>query len=211
MTRKHVFLLAPLLLAGCVVGPSYHRPEVALPDGWATPPSAAAVIGPATEQWWKSFEDPELNSLVTRAVEANLDLKLAAAHVEEARASRGVARSGGLPQLTGTATASRQRQITQGFVSNESGTGGSLQTFPYETNLFSGLVDMSWEIDLFGGIRRQVQAAQADLAAQQEDRCNVFNQPAGRRGNQLRAGPRIPAAPGHCPSQHRDPGGHVEA
>ena len=174
MKSRKQFLLTPFLLAGCALGPNYHRPSVALPAGWATPPSAAAAIGPATEQWWKSFEDPELNSLVTRAVEANLDLKLAAAHVEEARASRGVARSGGLPQLTGTATATRQRQITQGFVSNESGTGGSLQTFPYETNLFSGLVDMSWEIDLFGGIRRQVQAAQADLAAQQEDRRNVL-------------------------------------
>jgi NodT family efflux transporter outer membrane factor (OMF) lipoprotein len=132
------------------------------------------VIGPATEQWWKSFEDQELNSLVTRAVEANVDLKLAAARVEEARANRGVARSGGLPQLRGTVTASRQRQITQAFVPNESGAGGSLQTVPYETNLFSGLVDMSWEIDLFGGIHRQVQAAEADLTAQQEDRRNVL-------------------------------------
>src|SRR6516225_5081585 len=167
MTRKHVFLLTPLLLAGCAVGPNYHRPAVAVQDRWPTPPNTAAVIGPATEQWWKSFEDPELNSLVTRAVEANLDLKLAAARVEEARANRGVARSGGLPQLTGTMTASRQRQIAQGFVPNESGAGGSLQNFSYETNLFSGLVDMSWEVDLFGGIRRQVQAAEADLTAQQ--------------------------------------------
>jgi NodT family efflux transporter outer membrane factor (OMF) lipoprotein len=174
MTRKHVFLLTPLLLAGCAVGPNYHRPAVAVQDRWPTPPNTAAVIGPATEQWWKSFEDPELNSLVTRAVEANLDLKLAAARVEEARANRGVARSGGLPQLTGTAAASRQRQIAQGFVPNESGAGGSLQNFSYETNLFSGLVDMSWEIDLFGGIRRQVQAAEADLTAQQEDRRNVL-------------------------------------
>src|SRR5215472_4762277 len=175
MTRKHVFLSATALLAGCAVGPNYHRPAVAVPDHWPAPPSTAAVIGPATEQWWKSFEDRELNSLVTRAVEANLDLKLAAARVEEARANRGVARSGGLPQLAGTVTASRQRQIAQGFVPNESGTGGgSLQTFPYETNLFSGLVDMSWEVDLFGGIRRQVQAAEADLTAQQEDRRNVL-------------------------------------
>src|SRR5215472_4349296 len=174
MTRKHVFLLAPLLLAGCVVGPSYHRPEVAVPDHWPAPPSTVAVIGPATDQWWKSFEDPELNSLVTRAVEANLDLKLAAARVEEARGNRGMARSGGLPQLTGTVAASRQRQITQGFVPNESGTGGSLQTFTFETSIFSGLIDMSWEVDLFGGIRGQVQAAEADLTAQQEDRRNVL-------------------------------------
>jgi NodT family efflux transporter outer membrane factor (OMF) lipoprotein len=169
-----VFLSAAVLLAGCAVGPNYHRPAVAVPDRWPTPPNTAAVIGPATEQWWESFGDRELNSLVTRAVEANLDLKLAAARVEEARANRGVARSGGLPQLTGTMTASRQRQIAQGFVPNESGTGASLQTFPYETNLFSGLVDMSWEIDLFGGIRRQVQAAEADLTAQKEDRRNVL-------------------------------------
>jgi NodT family efflux transporter outer membrane factor (OMF) lipoprotein len=147
---------------------------VAVPDHWPKPQNTTAVIGPATEQWWKFFEDPELNSLVTRAIETNLDLKLAAARVQEARANRGVARSVALPQLTGTATASRQRQITEGFVPNQTGTGGSLQTLPDETSLFSGLVDMSWEIDLFGGIRRQVQAAQADLTAQQEDRRNVL-------------------------------------
>jgi NodT family efflux transporter outer membrane factor (OMF) lipoprotein len=166
--------MTPLLLAGCAVGPNYHRPAVAIPEHWTTPADTAAVIGPAPEQWWKSFEDPELNSLVTRAVAANLDLKLAAARVDEARGNRGVARSGRLQQLTGTATASRQRQIAQGFLPNESGAGGSLQTFSYETNVFSGLVDMSWEVDLFGGIRRQVQAAQADLTAQQEDRRNVL-------------------------------------
>jgi NodT family efflux transporter outer membrane factor (OMF) lipoprotein len=166
--------MTPLLLAGCAVGPNYHRPAVAIPEHWTTPANTAAVIGPATEQWWKSFEDPELNSLVTRAVAANLDLTLAAARVDEARGNRGVARSGRLPQLTGTATASRQRQIAQGFLPNESGAGGSLQTFSYETNVFSGLVDMSWEVDLFGGIRSQVQAAQADLTAQQEDRRNVL-------------------------------------
>jgi multidrug efflux system outer membrane protein len=174
IARRTVLPLAlALLLAGCAVGPNYHRPAVAVPDHWPSA-SGTSPIAPATEQWWALFHDRELDSLVARAVAANLDLKLAAARVEEARANRGVARSDAFPQLTGTAAASRERQVTQGFVPNASGQQGSLQTFPFETNLFSGLVDMSWEVDLFGGIRRQVEAAGADLTAQQEDRRNVL-------------------------------------
>ena len=172
--RHSVLFAAALLLSGCVVGPNYHRPALAVPQVWPAESSTASVIGPVIDEWWKSFHDPELDSLVKRAVATNPDLKLAAARVEEARANRGVARSGALPQITGSAEALRERQITQGFVPNASGQGGSLQTFPYEINLFSALAQMSWEVDLFGGIRRQVQAAGADLAAQQEDRRNVL-------------------------------------
>jgi NodT family efflux transporter outer membrane factor (OMF) lipoprotein len=156
------------------VGPNYHRPAVAVPEHWLVSLNSGAVVGPTTEQWWKSFHDPELDSLVTRAVSANLDLKIAASRVEEARANRGAARSGALPQITGTAAVTHERQIAEGYLPSNPGQGGSLQTFSYQTNILSGLVDMSWEVDLFGGIRRQVQAASADLMAQEEDRRNVL-------------------------------------
>lgn len=174
ITRKHLLLLAPVLLAGCAIGPKYRRPAVEVPDHWPADSSSPAAIRPAVEEWWKLLQDPELDSLVKRAVAANLDLKQAAARVEEARANRGLARSGALPQVTASVAASRERQIAQGFVPNPSGNGGSLQTFAYEISLFSGLADLSWEVDLFGGIRRQVQAAGADLTAHQEDRRNVL-------------------------------------
>ena len=167
---------AALVAAGCTVGPNYHRPEVIVPDRWSTETSRASAdpIEPVTGEWWKAFQDPELSALVDRAVASNLDLKLASARVDEARASRGVATSAAMPQVTGSVTAARERQITQGFVPNRSGQGGSLETVVYETNLYSGLVDVSWEIDVFGRLLRQREAATADLVAEQEDRRNVL-------------------------------------
>ncbi len=172
--RSHLLPMASILLAGCTVGPNYRRPLVTVPDHFPSAANTAEAIGSEPEQWWKSFQDPELDSLVTRAVAANLDLKLAAARVEEARANRGVARAAGIPQLNGTASATQERQIAEAFIPGGSGRVGSPQPLAYETSLFSGSVSMSWEADLFGGIRRQVQAAGADLAAQQEDRRNVL-------------------------------------
>jgi NodT family efflux transporter outer membrane factor (OMF) lipoprotein len=173
-SRLNVLLGAAVLLSGCTVGPNYRRPVVAVPQTWPAEFSTGSVVGPVIDDWWKSFHDPELDSLVARAVAANLDLRVAAGRVEEALANRGVARSAALPQITGTVEASHERQIAQGFAPGASGQGGSLQTAPYQTNLFSGLLDMSWEVDLFGGIRRQMQAAGADLTAQQEDRRDVL-------------------------------------
>jgi NodT family efflux transporter outer membrane factor (OMF) lipoprotein len=135
---------------------------------------SSAPIEPVSEEWWKGFQDPELDSLVDRAVAANLDLRLAAARVDEARAARGVAKSGLAPQVSGSVTATRERQITQGFVQDRTGQTGSLQTISYETSLYGGLADMSWEIDVFGRLRRQLEAATGDLVAQQEDRRNVL-------------------------------------
>jgi NodT family efflux transporter outer membrane factor (OMF) lipoprotein len=167
-------LLGATLLSGCAVGPNYHRPLVEVPQRWPVESTTVSVSGTVNDEWWKSFHDPELDSLVARAVAANLDLRIAAGRVEEARANAGVARSAALPEITGTVEASHERQIAQGFAPGASGQGGSLQTVPYQTNLFSGLMQMSWELDLLGGIRRQVQAAAADLTAQQEDRRDVL-------------------------------------
>lgn len=179
MNRRHPAFFCAfsfLTLTGCAVGPNYRRPAVAVPHQWPAESfqGTAPAIEPVTEDWWKSFHDPELESLVTRAVPANLDLKLAAARVEEARASLGLARSDAFPQLNASVAAARERQITQAFIPNGSGTGGSFHTAPYEINVYSGLLDMSWELDLFGRVRRQTEAARGDLAAQQEDRRNVL-------------------------------------
>ena len=167
MAPRHAILLAAvLILSGCAVGPNYHRPVVEVPQRWPVESITVSAAGTVNDAWWKSFHDPELDSLVARAVVANLDLRVAAGRVEEARANRGADRSAALPQITNTVEALHERQIAQGF-----GPGASV---PCQTNRLSGLLDMSWEVDLFGGIRRQVQAAAADLAAQQEDRRNVL-------------------------------------
>lgn len=160
-----------LLLAGCAVGPGYRRPLLPTPPQWSAPQRAGISKGaqPATDLWWKSFHDAELNSLVDRAVEANYDLQMAAARVEEARAAAGLARSGYYPQVAIGASASRARQIGVGLLPDR-----PAQLFSYEANAYNLSSDLSWEIDLFGRIRRSVEAAHGDLAASEQDRRNVL-------------------------------------
>ena len=86
---------------GCVVGPSYTQPTIPVPQGWSE--SVAATEPVSLERWWTAFHDPMLESLIERAVQGNLDLKIAAARVREARAARGIAAAAGLPQLDATA------------------------------------------------------------------------------------------------------------
>ena len=81
------------LMAGCAVGSRYKRPDTPVSAHWSAPQVKGTNQGEPVEQWWKSFHDPEFDRLVERAVEANLDVKLATARVAEARAARGIARS----------------------------------------------------------------------------------------------------------------------
>jgi len=112
MTRIASFatLLLFLLLTGCTVGPNYKRPQVSVPQQWTVAPARGTSTNPPeTDAWWLSFQDPELNSLITRAVDRNLDLKLALERVQEARAARGIARSGFFPTLDADVSATRLR------------------------------------------------------------------------------------------------------
>ncbi len=169
MTRAHLLILSVLAagLTGCVSGPAYRRPAVAVPHQWQSQPPREALEGaePAIEQWWKSFHDPKLESLLSRAVHANLDLRLAAARVQEARANRGLVRSNALPQVNAAASVARNRQMLVGF---------GPTPFPVETSLYQGQFDMSWEADVFGRVRSDLRAATADVAAQEEDRRNIL-------------------------------------
>ncbi len=167
--RNRLMLVAAipaLLFTACAPGPAYRTPIVSVPQQWPGKPARGISAESApVEQWWKTFHDPELESLVSRAAAANLDLQIAAARIEEARANRGLAQSNALPQVTAALSATRDRQIIYGF------TPAGL---PFETNFLRGQFDMSWEADLFGRIRSQVRGASADLAAQEEDRRNVL-------------------------------------
>ena len=101
------------MVAGCTVGPSFHRPQAAVPPQWTTPAARGVSLGvePQTDLWWKSFKDPELDSLIERAVAANYDLKLATARVDEARAANGLAKSEYYPQINGTSSTTRNREF----------------------------------------------------------------------------------------------------
>jgi len=104
--RRLVFSLS--LAFGCSVGPRYERPEIAVPKAF----SERNAEGPTSfERWWTGFNDPMLESLVVRAVEGNLDLKISAARIREARAARGIAASAGLPQLRASGGYSRSKQL----------------------------------------------------------------------------------------------------
>jgi NodT family efflux transporter outer membrane factor (OMF) lipoprotein len=160
-------------LAGCTVGPDYKGPpKTAAPKTFASLEGAdvqkaapamkpvATETAPDLAKWWNAFGDPVLDSLIERAVAGNHDLKIAAARVREARAQRGIEASAAYPTVNADGSVSRSR------VSENTGNGFPAPTDP--RNLFQAGLDASWEIDVFGGVRRAVEAADADLASTEE-------------------------------------------
>jgi multidrug efflux system outer membrane protein len=155
-----------LILSGCAtVGPNYTMVEPDAPIKWHTELAGGLtteVLQPETmARWWGTLNDPELESLVERAIKGNLDLKNARARVRDARASRGVSRADLFPTLDASGSATRSRS------SENSGTGK-------ESKLYSAGFDAGWELDVFGGTRRAIEAAQADLEATQEELHDVL-------------------------------------
>jgi outer membrane protein, multidrug efflux system len=160
-------------LSSCAVGPDYAPPHVAMPPAWqeALPPTSA---DPSTlERWWTGFHDPLLERLVARAIEGNLDLKIAAARVQEARALRGIAESKGKPQVDLAAQLARGERSDA--VPPFKGTSGGSSPFgPRTQNTFEAGFDAGWELDVFGGVRRDVEAAEAEVHATEESRRDVL-------------------------------------
>jgi NodT family efflux transporter outer membrane factor (OMF) lipoprotein len=153
-----------LVLNGCTVGPDYVEPETEAPDAWHTAAVDGLEDGEATLQtWWMVFDDEKLNELVMRSAEGNLDLRSALWRVEEARALRGVVSSTGKPQVGFSADANRSLPSENGVLGDFAPDEG----FEAE-NLFTTGVGASWEIDVFGRIRRQVEAADAATQASVE-------------------------------------------
>lgn len=151
------------LLAGCAVGPDYHRPDVPLPDRYQSAMQQRSATRPANfAVWWEGFNDPLLSRLVSDALARNLDLARASARMAQARAGLGTATAALLPSGNVSGQASRAYQ------SVETPLGQVLSSTPdynrygnaYETNLNAG-----WEIDVFGGLRRGRQSALADYQA----------------------------------------------
>jgi len=150
-----------LILTGCAtVGPDYTRPETELSRDWSTPLKrglAAREADPETlSTWWTAFNDAELSDLINRAVSGNLNLKKALARVREARARRGLAEADLFPTLEATGSANWSLR------NKDTGTGKT-------SDLYAAGFDAGWELDIFGGLRRSVEAAEADILASQED------------------------------------------
>src|SRR5262245_24867401 len=158
---REAWAVAATLLAGCAVGPDYQRPDVAVPAQFQSQPALAAVDGAAEAAWWSRLGDPMLDALVAEALAANYDVVAAAARVERFHGLAGVTRSALYPQLGVGADASRNRV---------SGRTVSPQPVPNPYDLLQANLLASWEIDLFGRVRRESEAAQADLRASEEFR-----------------------------------------
>ncbi len=127
---------------------------------------SATYAGAVDVSWWTSFKDPELTSLVNRLAVQNLDLQIAAERVRQARSQRRIALAQGLPQIDARAQYTHERESPAGMVSLVTPAPGA----PLEFNLWQDSLAASWEIDLFGRVRRNVEAAQADTDAQVEAR-----------------------------------------
>jgi NodT family efflux transporter outer membrane factor (OMF) lipoprotein len=169
--------LLPLLLPsvlGCAVGPRYKAPEIPVPKTWTEAPAVSAAPSTVSlERWWTEFQDPTLDRLVARAVEGNLDLKIAAARIREARAARGIAAAAGLPQV-GVSGAYSRAQRSDAVPPFKSGAGAVSPFGPREQNAFEVGFDAIWEIDVFGGVRRDKEAARAQVQAAEEGRREVL-------------------------------------
>jgi NodT family efflux transporter outer membrane factor (OMF) lipoprotein len=175
-----------LLLASCTVGPNYEQPKVEVPMAFANAePGAAGQNAPEADlaEWWRQFDDPILDRLITGALTANLDIMTAASRIEEAREQEIIQGAAGLPSLSAMGAAVRVHsnsnpfaQLFGGAGAASSGTGsgaggasGSSGGAPASrpssgaTNLklYSIGFDATWEIDFFGGVTRSVQAATA--------------------------------------------------
>ncbi len=169
-------VLTAMTVAGCAVGPDYHPPKTQAPANWSE-----AQLGGATNstmqivEWWKTFNDPELNSLIQRAVVSNLDLRVASGRLHQARALRSGAIWDLGPTINGQAgyTDALQSKHSLPFPSS-GGASNVVSGYDFHTDLYDAHFDATWEIDVFGGKRRAVQQAYAEFASVEEDRHDVL-------------------------------------
>ena len=171
------------LLAACASGPDFQRPSPQVPDHWSSPGAGSRPVDRVRDstleerdadlqRWWTGFNDPTLSSLVERALAANLDLRVTVLRIEESRAQRAVTAASLWPSLSANASYTRTR------LSETTPTGAVFTSFdhvnipgaagisiPNPYNQYQLGAEASWELDLFGRVRRSVEAADANLAA----------------------------------------------
>ncbi|UOA06922.1 efflux transporter outer membrane subunit [Methylobacter sp. S3L5C] len=183
MKRCLIMLPLTFLVWGCTVGPDYQRPVVATPKQWTEtvknrntglPDNHTSSI--LRDQWWQSFNDPILNRLITDAIAANLDLKQALVRVKDARAQRWVTITAGLPSITGKSNVSRRlnNSSASGQTGGTPGAVGGSGFGNQIINIFQSGFDAQWELDFFGGERRAIEAADANVDSAIENSRDVM-------------------------------------
>jgi len=158
-------LILPLLLASCVVGPNYQRPDAAMPKKWKE--GSTTSTQPLPDEWWKLFNCSKLNSLVAQSLTANQDLLGAQARVETARALLGMKRADWFPQLGLAGSFGTQRQSESSFGANLPPGFGNAKDL-VERDYYRSSLDLSYELDLWGRVKRSVESAHASVRASDE-------------------------------------------
>jgi NodT family efflux transporter outer membrane factor (OMF) lipoprotein len=168
------------MLAACTVGPDYRAPATTMPAGFAPPapttrPLAVATTRPVDiAQWWQSLDDPELDSLISRAVANNPDLQIALARLQEARTQEAAVSGSSLPaaEFSGGAGRGSGTNSVRGRLAPPEYAGTNTTGLTQLTEALG--VDAAWELDLFGGYRREIEAARYDTQAAAEARNDVL-------------------------------------
>ncbi|WP_263141600.1 efflux transporter outer membrane subunit [Pseudomonas sp. RIT-PI-AD] len=160
-------LLLGASLAACSVGPDFQPPRADLDAHWALPDGGRAEEGAVAARWWDAFGDPRLSALVHEAATLNLDLQSAASRLQQSRAARRVLAADALPAVNAGLDYSRARNSQDGL-SDPSGRAGDSAY-----SLWQGGFDLGWELDLWGRVRRQIEAADAEVRVAEEERHGV--------------------------------------
>jgi multidrug efflux system outer membrane protein len=160
MRTSYLSLVTLLALSGCLLGPDYERPAVDAPPAFRFAESDAKDL--VNTAWWEQFQDPALNQLIATALAENKDVKIAAARVEQFLGQFQTTRAQLFPQVAAGFDAQRER-VPIGTAQLPSGVGPVF-------NQFQATLSASWEIDFFGKLRRQTEAARANLLASEEGR-----------------------------------------
>ncbi len=160
-----------LIISGCTVGPDYHAPKVEMPRHYR-PATTQATTQPTIAQWWRTFDDPRLDALILDASQNAPDLQAAEARIREAREARIIAGTGYWPTVAANGKYTRSNNFGGGGGStgttSSGGSGGATR------NLYQAGFDATWELDVFGGTRRAVEAATAQEEAATADYQNVL-------------------------------------
>src|SRR3954470_2613493 len=154
MFRSAFFVVtaALTLIVGCAVGPKYRRPEIRTDASFANADAAQFTQTQTSINWWSIFKDPQLAQLIQDAASANYDLRIAAANLRQARALLLEARYDYYPTVTASGAYERQRFSKATVVGVDP-----------DRDLYSAGFDATWELDLFGRVRRSVEARKAEL------------------------------------------------
>jgi len=155
MRNQLLAMVSAVLLAACAVGPDYHRPEVATSDQFVGTDAAQFSTQDVEREFWKQFNDEQLNELIERALVANHDIRIATSRLREARALRGQAKLDLAPTVTASSGYTKARASDRQL--------GPLQNVDREQDFYDSGFDAFWELDFFGRVRRGVEASTAQL------------------------------------------------